>query len=184
MVRNDGVRYRRLLRSGTRESVIRCGLLLKRRVSLSVEGSRSDTSKVIILARGMCPPHAPKNAPSNFIKRVCRKANKDFGWTHFVGYSDEHAGEVGALYRMVGWECLGKSKQGTKIAFISPTGQRISSYNFNRKSDKKFYALGWDGEEGKYAFLRRLGWTEHTEAIKTRWLRVEPTGRDSMGRTE
>ena len=133
-----------------------------------------DPSKVVLLARGTCAPHAPHNSASFLIRRACKQASKDYGWTHFIGYSDEQAGERGQIYKACNWKCLGKSKQGIKTAFISPTGQRMSSYSFNRKSDKKFYALGWDGEEGKYAFLRRLGWTEHTEEIKTRWLWIEP----------
>jgi hypothetical protein len=129
-----------------------------------------DPSKAILLARGCCLPHAPKDAASNLIRYATKMAHKQFGWTHFMGYSDEQAGEVGTIYKACNWNCIGRSQQGTKTSFIAPDGTRISSYNFNKKSEQKFYDLGWDGAEKKYDFLRRIGCTEQVEAQKNRWL--------------
>lgn len=127
-----------------------------------------DDTKVILLARGACVPHAPKDAASFLIMRACKLARKKFGWEYFLAYSDSEASEAGQIYRTCSWKSLGCAKQGVKTSF-SLDGQTISSYMFNRKSEKKFTALGWDGHEGKYEFLRRLGWTEKTETAKTRW---------------
>ena len=131
-------------------------------------------AKTVILARGACVPHAPRHAASKLIRHACREAHKEFGWECFIGYSDEQAGELGIVYAAVGWRYMGKAKQGIKTTFYSPDGtQKITSYNFNKRSESKFYALGWDGKQGKYSFLRSLGWIEHREAIKSRWLWFE-----------
>jgi hypothetical protein len=128
-----------------------------------------DDVKVILLARGACVPHAPKNSATFLIMHACKIARKKFGWEYFLAYSDSEASETGQIYRACNWKSLGCAKQGVKTSFISPEGQTISSYMFNKKSEKKFIALGWDGHEGKYEFLRRLGWIEKTETPKNRW---------------
>jgi hypothetical protein len=140
----------------------------------ALQAINDDTSKVICLVRGACVPHAPKNAASYLIRWACKEASKKYGWSHFIGYSDEQASEFGVVYQAANWKNLGKAEQGEKKSFTSPDGSvKFSSYQFNKKNDKKFYDLGWDGQEGKYDFLRRLGYTEQSEAIKDRWLWVD-----------
>ncbi|HTZ47410.1 MAG TPA: hypothetical protein VMH20_07455 [Verrucomicrobiae bacterium] len=132
-----------------------------------------DTTKVICLVRGACAAHTPKEAPSFLIKAACAQAHQDYGWTHFLAYSDKSASERGYIYQVCGWKPLGASAQGVKKRFISPDGKTvISSYMFNKRFEPRFIALGWDGKEGKYSFLRRLGFSEHEEKPKLRWLWV------------
>lgn len=131
--------------------------------------------KAMILARGACTLSAGRNGASFLISRACKLAARDWGITHFLAYSDPEAGEIGTIYKALGWQCLGISKQGKKVAFESPTGERISSYGFSKRNDGHFYRLGWDGVQGKYDFLRSLGWREVPEAPKVRWLHVQKT---------
>ena len=128
----------------------------------------------MILARGACSMRAGRNGASFLISRAVKMAARDHGITHFVAYSDHEAGERGTIYKALNWKCLGVAEQGTKSRFASPTGQRISSYDFNPRSDGRFYALGWNGVQGKYDFLRSLGWREVEESKKVRWLHVVP----------
>jgi len=128
----------------------------------------------MILARGACSMRAGRNGASFLISRAVKMAARDHGITHFVAYSDHEAGERGTIYKALNWQCLGAAEQGTKSRFVSPTGQRISSYDFNPRSDSRFYALGWNGVQGKYDFLRSLGWREVQESKKVRWLHVVP----------
>jgi hypothetical protein len=51
--------------------------------------------------------------------------------------------------------------------------RRIGSYAFNHRSDHRFFALGRNGTQGKYEFLRSLGWNEQRESKKLRWLWVQ-----------
>jgi hypothetical protein len=61
-----------------------------------------------------------------------------------------------------------------KTSFTSADGKiEFGSYHFSKTAEKKFYRLGWDGIEGKYAFLRRLGFTEHREATKGKYVWFE-----------
>src|SRR5271155_10325 len=149
----------------------------------ALETIHEDTKKVICLVRGACVPHAPKNTASNLIRYACKSAAKDFGWTHFLAYADEQAAEFGTVYAASNWKNIGKAEQGEKKNFTSPDGAvKISSYQFNEKNEDKFYLLGWDGQEGKYEFLRRLGYSEQTEAVKARWLWIEKAGREAEPR--
>jgi hypothetical protein len=129
--------------------------------------------RAMILARGACSMRAGRNAASFLISRACKKAARDHGFTHFLAYSDPEAGERGTIYRALNWQCLGVSEQGDKTTFKGPHGARISSYDFNGRGEWKFRALGWDGEQAKYDFLRSLGWTEERESKKLRWLWVQ-----------
>jgi hypothetical protein len=128
----------------------------------------------ILLARGVCLPHAPAHAASFLIRRACRLAHEQFGWDVIFAYSDAAAGEIGTIYQALGWRFIGWPKQGVKKSFVSPDGQTvISSYSFNKKSEHKFRELGWDGVERKYKFLRRMGFTERTETVKGKYLWFE-----------
>jgi len=130
-----------------------------------------DESKAICLVRGASVPWAPPNSATFLIRHACRLAAREFAWTHFLAYSDEQAGEAGHIYRACNWKSLGKAPQGPKKHFVSPDGRiRFSSYDFSKRSEWKFRALGWDGKQTRYDFLRRLGFTEHLEAVKLRWL--------------
>jgi hypothetical protein len=127
--------------------------------------------RAIILARGACSMRAGRNAASFLISRACKMAARDHGFTHFLAYTDPEAGERGTIYRALNWQFLGMSEQGPKTTFKGPHGARISSYDFNDNAAWKFRALGWDGEQSKYVFLRSLpGWTEERESKKLRWL--------------
>jgi hypothetical protein len=134
-------------------------------------------AKSICLARGACVPHAPKNAGSFLVRHACRQAHRDFGQEVFFAYSDPDAGEIGTIYQAVGWEYINASEEGRgKLTFISPDGRiRFSSYQFNRRprTERRFYDIGWDGVEGKYAFLRRLGFIEKIESRKGKYVWFE-----------
>lgn len=74
-------------------------------------------ASAIALERGACTPKAPRGAPSFLIRRACIQAHKDEGWEIVFAYADPAAGEVGALYQMLGWHYIGqgvgrKSKPG------------------------------------------------------------------------
>lgn len=127
----------------------------------------------MILARGACSMRAGRNAASFLISRACKMAARDHCFTYFLAYTDPEAGERGTIYRALNWRCLGVSEQGDKITFKGPHGVRITSYDFNGRGEWKFRALGWDGKQGKYDFLRALGWTEERESKKLRWLWVQ-----------
>jgi hypothetical protein len=132
----------------------------------------------ILLARGVCLPHAPEHSASYLVRSACRLAHEQFSWDVFFAYSDPAAGEVGTIYQALGWRFIGWPKQGIKKSFVSPNGDIvISSYNFNKRSEGKFLALGWDAIEPKYAFLRRLGFSERTESIKGKYVWFEGTRR-------
>jgi hypothetical protein len=137
----------------------------------SICGVRAST---VCLARGCCLPHSPTNAASFLIRHACRVAHRKFRWEVFFAYSDEQAGEIGTVYQSASWRYIGKVKQGIKTSFTSPDGKTtFGSYHFNKNAETKFYRLGWDGIEGKYAFLRRLGFTEHREAVKGKYVWFE-----------
>jgi hypothetical protein len=130
----------------------------------------------MILARGACSMRAGRNGASFLISRACKIAARDHGITHFLAYSDPDAGERGTIYKALNWKCLGVAEQGIKISFVNPKScERISSYDFNRRNDNRFFALGWNGVQSKYSFLRSLGWREVQESKKVRWLWVVPT---------
>jgi hypothetical protein len=128
----------------------------------------------MVLARGACSMRAGRNGASFLISRACKLAARDHGITHFLAYSDPDAGERGTIYKALNWQCLGVSEQGGKRAFESPEGHRVSSYDFNRRKERKLYALGWNGTQRKYDFLRSLGWREVPESKKLRWLWIVP----------
>jgi len=126
-------------------------------------------AKAVCLSRGACVPHAPRNAATFLISHACKQAQQQFGWDIFFAYSDAEAGELGTIYRAANWACIGKGKGGNST-FVAPDGsQKITSYGFTKRLEKKFYALGWDGKQGKYEFLRSLGWVEQKEPPKTKW---------------
>lgn len=125
--------------------------------------------EAVILARGACAMRAGRNGASFLITRATRLAARDHGIFHFIAYSDPEAGERGTIYRALNWKHLGISEQGQHLSFISPTGERISSYEFNKRSDDRFYALGWDGQEAKRRFLLARGWRQEVESRKIRW---------------
>ena len=123
--------------------------------------------RAMILARGACSMRAGRNGASFLISRACKKAARDHSITHFLAYSDSDAGECGTIYRALNWQCLGVSEQGDKTTFKGPRNARISSYDFNKHGEWKFRALGWDGTQGKYDFLRSLGWVEERRKQET-----------------
>jgi hypothetical protein len=141
-------------------------------------------AKSICLARGACVPHAPQGAGSFLVRHACRQAHQDFGYDVFFAYSDPEAGEMGTIYQAVGWEYINiKDSNGIKTSFVSPDGRtRFSSYQFNRKpsTERRFFALGWDGIEGKYDFLRRLGFIEKTEPTKGKYVWFEGERRQEL----
>jgi hypothetical protein len=144
----------------------------------SPESTRLTTTpaKTILLARGICVPHAPTNAGSFLVRQACRQAHRDHGWEVFFAYSDSDAGEIGTIYQAVGWKFIGTHKTSPKHSFTSPDGRtHFTSYHFNKKSDTKFKRIGWDGTEPKYAFLTRLGYTKKTDSKKSRWVWFENT---------
>jgi hypothetical protein len=49
-----------------------------------------------------------------------------------------------------------------------------NAYDFNRRNDNRFFALGWNGVQSKYFFLRSLGWREVQESKKVRWFWGHP----------
>ncbi len=126
----------------------------------------------MVLARGACSMRAGRNGASFLISRACKMAARDHGITHFLAYSDPDAGERGTIYKALNWQCLGVAEQGPKACFVSPSGERISSYDFNHRNDAKFHLLGWNGLQSKYEFLRSLGWQELPESKKVRWFWV------------
>jgi len=133
-------------------------------------------AKTICLARGACVPHAPVNAGSFLIRRAIEQAHQDFGWEVFFAYSDPSAGEVGMIYQALNWKYVTAAKDNGLKSFISPDGTvKISSYEFShrKRTEYKFYRLGWDGIEGKYDFLRRLGFTEKGEPTKGKYVWFE-----------
>jgi predicted SprT family Zn-dependent metalloprotease len=134
-----------------------------------IEGEEDRT---ICLMRGACVPWAPENAGSFLVRRACRQAHKDYGWTVFFAYSDSDAGEIGTVYQAVGWKYIGVPKAGKHVSFTKD-GETISSYQFNRKSDSLFQSLGWDGVQGKYDFLRADGWTEVLSVPKKKYVWFE-----------
>jgi hypothetical protein len=128
-------------------------------------------ASVIVLARGVCTKRAPANSASYFISRACKLAHETYGWDTFIAYADEQANEVGAVYQTANWRHIGKCKQGRKMSFTSPDGKsRFSSYDFSKRRETKFYAIGWNGVERKYKFLRRLGYIGHVESVKSRYV--------------
>jgi hypothetical protein len=131
-------------------------------------------AKSICLARGACVPHAPTNAGSFLVRHACRQAHRDFGHEVFFAYSDPEAGEIGTIYQAVGWKYITTAKDNRRRSFTSPDGAvRISSYDLSKRTKRKFYRLGWDGVEGKYAFLRRLGFIEKMEPRRGKYVWFE-----------
>lgn len=144
----------------------------------------------MLLARGACVMHAGRNAASFLISRACKLAARDHMVTHFLAYSDPEAGERGTIYKALNWQCVGETsagREGRHRNFVSPSGEKISSYQFNRQPafEGRLYRLEWDGKQPKYQFLRHLGWSELIEPRKLRWLHVSharqvSTSRDSI----
>jgi hypothetical protein len=139
----------------------------------------------MILARGACVMRAGRNAASFLISRACKLAARDHGITHFLAYSDPEAGERGTIYKALNWQYLGETTGGRKgrhLGFVSPDGERVSSYQINRRAsfEARFYRMGWDGRQSKYGFLRGLGWKEAMEPAKLRWMhavKIKPQAR-------
>lgn len=133
-------------------------------------------AKTICLARGACVPHAPKNAGSYLIRHAIEQAHADFGWEVFFAYSDPSAGEIGTIYQALNWKYITASKDNGLKSFVSQDrAVKFSSYEFSKRkrTEYKFYRLGWDGVESKLAFLRRLGFEEKSEPTKGKYVWFE-----------
>ncbi len=135
-----------------------------------VEGREDQT---ICLMRGACVPWAPDNAGSFLVRHACRLASKEHGWTVFFAYSDPEAGEIGTVYQACGWEYISTKPSGGKHLRFTKGDDTISSYQFNHRFDNKFAALGWDGVQPKYDFLRQNGWIEAEELRKKKYIWLE-----------
>jgi hypothetical protein len=123
-------------------------------------------------------PSAPSRpSPSALPVVLAFHMRRDFGHEVFFAYSDPEAGEIGTIYQAVGWEYISTAEEGRgNLTFISPDSRiRFSSYQFNRRhrTERRFYDIGWDGVEGKYAFLRRLGFIEKIESRKGKYVWFE-----------
>jgi len=145
-------------------------------------------NKTVCLMRGVCVPHAPKNAGSFFTSQTCEKAHADFGWSIFFGYSDSAAGEIGQIYKSCNWVCLGqgpgKPEGSFHTDFQSPDGSRIvTSYDLNHDKKKKLASsLGWDESKGPVRqYLRRSGWKPIRRAAKTKFVWFEGPDRGKLG---
>jgi hypothetical protein len=133
-------------------------------------------TKSICLARGACVPHAPTNAGSFLVRHACREVHRDFGHEVFFAYCDPEAGEIGTIYQASNWAYISAAEGRGNSTFVSPDGRiRFSSYQFNRRprTERRFYDIGWDGVEGKYAFLRRLGFIEKIEPRRGKYVWFE-----------
>ncbi len=151
--------------------------------------------KTVCLMRGVCVPHAPKNAGTFFTRATCKQAREKYGWAIFFAYSDTHnASEVGTLYQSLNWyyigEDVGRSKDGKGYHsnFFPPNGfvvgisgkkyEKITSYQLNHDSERKTMTdLGWNPQLG---FMRtwlkgEKGWVEEKDYGKKKWLWFEGT---------
>lgn len=97
--------------------------------------------------------------------------------TSLIAYADPAAGERGRIYKACNWRYIGIPPSGEHLDFTKD-GVTITSYQFNRKSDKMFEAPGWDGVQPKYDFLRENQWQENEDLRKHKWV-VEAGGRSS-----
>jgi hypothetical protein len=153
--------------------------------------------QTVCLQRGVCVPHAPKNAGSFFTRATCKQAHIDHGWSIFFAYSDTHnASEVGTLYQSLNWyyigEDVGRSKSGKGYhsnyhppngCVVGKSGKRydkmVSSYSLNHDSERKFMRdLGWTNAEDDgpmRTWLRNHGWVEEKDYGKKKWLWFEGT---------
>ena len=153
--------------------------------------------KTACLQRGVCVPHAPKNAGTFFTRATCKLAREKYGWVIFFAYSDTHnASEVGTLYQSLNWyyigEDVGRSKDGRGYhsnyhppngCVVGRSGKKydkpIKSYKLNHDPQRKFMRdLGWTSMEADGAmrtWLRSHGWIEEKDYGKKKWLWFEGT---------
>lgn len=135
--------------------------------------SIADYDSALILMRGACSMRAGRNGASFLISRATKALRRDYGIRTVLAYSDPAAGERGTIYKALNWNCLGVSQQGEKKEFSGPAGETFGAYDFSKSAEHRFYALGWNGKEPKYQFLRRLGYRERVVAKKVRWMHSE-----------
>ena len=106
-------------------------------------------SQTVSLMRGCCVHYAPKNAPSFLVRSATRQAAADYGWKIFIAYADEEAGELGQIYRAVGWryigEGLGRPNGRVHLNWRKPDGTEISSQAAHHQNltKKQLFASGY-----------------------------------------
>lgn len=143
---------------------------------------KSTIPHTICLTRGACVPHAPKNAASFLVRHACRMVHKEHGYSVFFAYSDPEAGERGAIYKAVGWKCLGAGigRSGARFhtSVVAPDGTLVQSYSIARTAKR----LGWTPEAGATMmdFLRGQGYTAKRTPDKIKWVWFEGPERSRL----
>lgn len=123
------------------------------------------------LMRGCCVHFAPKNAPSFLTREATRQASVAHGWKIFVAYADEEAGELGQIYRAVGWKYIGQGSGrpngNVHLNWRKPDGTEVSSQTVHKQNltKRQLFALGW--EVIPVRPKKRFVWIEGTVAQRS-----------------
>lgn len=118
--------------------------------------------RAICLMRGACVPWRPPNSGSYLVRRACRAAFDDHGWSIFFAYADETAGEIGTIYQACGWhylgQGLGRRHGAVHLNWRGRDGRLITSHNRKMRCKRKMFLLGYRPEPS--IPKRRYAWFE------------------------